>query len=120
MVFYKIIFITPSNYDLLPVLPRRYPPPINHNVYCLGIDEGWYFSEAIKLTKQKGSKIKIKESISFFPHKGFSNFVRDFFNLRQKFPKEYPINLVTKGTLNSMYGCFGISLSNQTQMKTFD
>jgi hypothetical protein len=118
--FLKIIFITPPNYNLLPVLPRRYQPPINHNVYCLGIGEGWYFSEEIKLARQMGYKIKITESIKFYPNKGFSNFVIDFFNMRQKFPKEHPINLVTKGILNSAYGRFGISLSNQTQMKTFD
>lgn len=65
--FFKIIFVTPPNYALLPVLPRKYPPPINHNVYCLGIGEGWYFSEEIKLARQKGYKIKITESIKFVP-----------------------------------------------------
>jgi hypothetical protein len=118
--FFKIYFVTPPNYALLPVLPRRYPPPINHNVYSLGIGEGWYFSEEIKLARQMGYKIKIIESIKFYPHKGFSNFITDFFNLRQKYPKGHPINLVTKGILNSTYGRFGISLTNHTQMKTFN
>nr|YP_002000420.1 putative DNA polymerase of type B [Oedogonium cardiacum]YP_002000457.1 putative DNA polymerase of type B [Oedogonium cardiacum]ACC97262.1 putative DNA polymerase of type B [Oedogonium cardiacum]ACC97293.1 putative DNA polymerase of type B [Oedogonium cardiacum] len=118
--FLKIIFITPPNYDILPVLPRRYPPPISHNVYCLGIGEGWYFSEEIKLARQKGYKLKILESIKFTPHKGFEKFVRDFFSIRQQYPKGHPLNLLAKLILNSTYGRFGIALTTHKQMKTFN
>jgi hypothetical protein len=118
--FFKIEFLTPPNLKLLPVLPRKHPD--GHNVYALGHGEGWYFSKEVQLAYRMGYKIRILESIELKPGLSMRYFVKELFNLRQKYEKTHPLNMLYKDILNSTsYGKFATKIeSTLLDFRVFD
>ncbi len=78
-----------------------------------------YFSEEIKYALKLGYKFKYMQGISYNKGILFKDFVNYLYDVRLKFPKGTPLNILTKLIMNSLYGKFGMKL-NTTESKLID
>jgi DNA polymerase type B, organellar and viral len=90
----------------------------------LGSWEDMIFSEEMDNAKKYGYKFEILWGYKFERKNIFNGYVTALYELRLKFPKSNPLNLVAKLLLNSLYGRFGMidSFPNITifkNLKTF-
>jgi hypothetical protein len=81
----------------------------NRTVAPLGSFEGWFFSEELKNALIFGYKIEIINGYLFDKLNLFKGFVEDLYNLRTSFPKNHPMNHISKIIMNSLYGRFGMT-----------
>ena len=95
-----------------PVLPVHFE---NKLIFPLGKFKGWYFSEELKLAKELGYKIEIKEGYTFEKGEIFKEYVKDMYHLKSD---TNPLNkTVGKLLLNSLYGRFGLDVSKYMTTK---
>lgn len=108
--FMHVIFTSPPDMSLLPVLPRRRK---NSNiVYALGQGEGWYFSKEVQLAFKMGYKIKVLATLKYTPVPGFRSFIKDLYKIGLTYPKNHANNILAKLNLNTgIYGNWAVKLN---------
>jgi DNA polymerase type B, organellar and viral len=75
----------------------------------LGKWENMIFSREMDNAKKYGYKFEILWGYKFKPKNIFKSYVETLYDLRLKFPKSNPLNLIAKLLLNSLYGRFGMN-----------
>lgn len=111
MGFLKIEWVSPPDLTLLPVLPRKHPN--KYNVYALGTGEGYYYAKEVLLAIKKGYKIKVLAYIKYHPKAGLKKMMKDLAKIREKFPKQHPVNIMAKLIANSIsFGKWAIKLNS--------
>ena len=73
-----------------------------------GTFKAMLFSEEIKNALKYGYKFEILSGYTFEKANVFKTFVDSLYQLRVKYPKSNPLNLVAKLLMNSLYGRFGM------------
>ena len=62
-------------------------------------------------------KITIKQGYLWFSKSIFERFVNDIYNMRNRYPKSDPLNLICKLFLNSLYGRFAMKpINSKTEL----
>jgi len=96
-----------TNNDLMyPILQIHHN---NRTVSPLGSFKGWFFSEELKNSLKFGYEIHIIKGFEFQKGKIFEGWVKDQYELRISYPKNHPMNFISKLLLNSLYGRFGMT-----------
>lgn len=85
----------------------------------LGYWEGWIFSEEMDNAIKFGYKFEILKGYEFDKANIFEKYVNDLYQLRLKYPKSDPMNLIAKLLMNSLYGKFGMK-SETTIVEIFN
>jgi hypothetical protein len=75
----------------------------------LGKWENMIFSREMDNAKKYGYKFEILWGYKFKPKNIFKSYVETLYDLRLKFTKSNPLNLIAKLLLNSLYGRFGMN-----------
>ena len=96
--------ICPSNMER-PVLPVKLN---GKTIYPTGIWKGVYFSEELKAVEKLGYKIRLIEGYEFSKIDLFSNFVNEFYKIKQNSIGSK--RFIAKLHLNTLYGYFGRKL----------
>ena len=74
----------------------------------VGTWKGIYFSEELKVAKSLGYTFKITRGVFYEKKKIFISIINNFYNLRCKYTKNSPGNIILKLLMNSLYGRFGM------------
>jgi len=90
-----------------PIL-QAYPLDGNNSIFPTGNWEGMYFSEELYNAQKYGYQFEILWGYIFEKGFIFKDYVNDLYNLRLKYSKDDPMNLIAKLLLNSLYGRFGM------------
>jgi len=106
--FAKIKFKTPANIEI-PVLPVK---TVDGVIYPVGLGEGVYSTEDIKLAQELGYEIQVFEGLKFKRGKKvFTSFVQHFHKLKAQ--STGAARIIFKLILNSLFGRLGLNESHQ-------
>jgi hypothetical protein len=101
-----------------PLLPHKIKVDNNSSklVFPVGKWSGWYCSPELQKAKKLGYKIDIKTGYLFKRKKLFRGFVKCFYEIKKKAEKDSVDYILSKLSLNSLYGKFG---QKRTKQKIF-
>jgi hypothetical protein len=100
--------ISAPSYKDHPILSARIKTKSGiRSLFPTGNWEGMYFSEELYNAQKYGYEFEILWGYTFEKGFVFKDYINDLYNLRLKYPKSDPMNLVCKLLLNSLYGRFG-------------
>jgi hypothetical protein len=102
--------ITTPDYLEHPILQRKIKG--KGTVAGLGNWTGWISSLEMDNAVKLGYTFEILRGYQFNRTNIFSGYVNKMYNLRLKYPKGDPMNLIAKLLMNSLYGKFGMKLEN--------
>jgi DNA polymerase type B, organellar and viral len=106
--FFYCKIIAPDNL-LHPILQIHYKTKEGiRTISPLGKFEGMFFSEELYNAEKYGYKFEILWGYTFEKANIFKDYVDTIYNLRLKYPKSDPMNLILKLLLNALYGRFGL------------
>lgn len=92
-----------------PILQRRIETEDGiRTVAGLGTWKGWLFSVEMDSAISLGYKINIIKGYKFKKQNIFKDYVLAMYELRLKYPKSNPLNLIAKLLMNSLYGKFAM------------
>ena len=92
-----------------PILQRRIKTSEGtRTIAGLGIWAGWIYSDEYHLAIKMGYKIQIIRGYKFEKGYVFKEYIEKMYNLRLKYSKDTPMNLIAKLLMNSLYGKFGM------------
>jgi hypothetical protein len=78
-------------------------------IAALGTWKGMYFSEELYNSRRNGYEFEVLWGYTFKKGYIFKEYVDNLYSLRLTYPKEDPMNLISKLLLNSLYGRFGMN-----------
>jgi hypothetical protein len=109
--FIRCKITNPTNYELLPHRKDRNYYPANGSSW-----EGTYFSEELKFVQSIGYKVELLEGISFTKYRPFDYYVNQFYSLKLEAEQtgDKSLRSIAKLHLNSLYGFFGKSLTQNS------
>jgi hypothetical protein len=109
-----------TNNLLHPLLQRRVETSNGiRTIAGLGSWEGWIFSGEMDNAIKFGYSFEILNGYQFEKGYIFKDYINKMYNLRLKYDKGDPMNLIAKLLMNSLYGKFGMKLES-TLMEMFD
>jgi DNA polymerase type B, organellar and viral len=112
--------ITSPVYLAEPILQRKCKTVDGmRTIAGLGTWNGWIFSREMDNAIDFGYKFKIIKGYQFEEANIFESFINEMYELRLRYDKSNPMNLVAKLLMNSLYGKFGMS-SQKTDITFFD
>ena len=98
-----------------PILQRRIKTQDGvRTIAGLGTWEGWVFSMEMDNAERFGYQFEIIRGYKFKSAIIFKEYVNKMYALRQKYPKNDPMNLIAKLLMNSLYGKFGMKPEHST------
>jgi len=107
--FFYCKITAPKNL-LHPILQIHYKTKDGmRTISPLGKFEGMFFSEELYNAENYGYKFEVLWGYTFEKANIFKDYVDTLYNLRLKYPKDDPMNYITKLHLNSISGRFGMS-----------
>jgi hypothetical protein len=114
--------ITSPEYLEHPILQRRIKTADGvRTIAGLGSWEGWIFSEEMRNAMDYGYQFEIIRGYKFIRKNIFGEYINKLYDLRQKYSKDDPMNLIAKLLMNSLYGKFGMkSTSSKVEIYNMD
>jgi len=104
--FFEAIIHTPKQLNI-PVLQIHNK---GKTISPLGTFKAWFFSEELKLARDKfGYEFEILRGYTFDQTIIFNHYVNDLYDLRLTFDKYNPMIYIAKILMNSLYGRFGLN-----------
>ena len=104
--------ITSPNDLKHPILQRRIKTENGiRTIAGLGTWEGWIMSEEMNKTMHLGYKFEVIRGYKFKRAVIFKDYINKLYNMRLKYPKTNPLNMICKLLMNSLYGKFGMKTS---------
>jgi hypothetical protein len=92
-----------------PILQNRIKTKSGiRTVAGLGYWEGWIFSKEMDNALKYGYQFEILKGYQFNEANIFKDYINDLYNLRLKYDKSDPMNMIAKLLMNSLYGKFGM------------
>jgi len=105
--------ITSPEYLEHPLLQRRIKTNDGiRTIAGLGSWEGWIYSPEMDNAAKFGYTFEILKGYEFKKGFIFKEYVETMYNLRSKYPKSDPMNLIAKLLMNSLYGKFGMKMES--------
>ncbi|MCJ7572341.1 MAG: DNA polymerase [Candidatus Thermoplasmatota archaeon] len=102
----------------IPLLPLHYSiNKINKLIYPVGEFYGYWDNHFLRKALELGYKIEIKKMYIFKTDYIFKDFVKKFFEIKQKAKKDSPDYVLAKLMLNSLYGKFAQNQESEVFMK---
>jgi DNA polymerase type B, organellar and viral len=112
--------ITSPVYMEHPILQRRIKTSNGiRTIAGLGSWTGWISSVEMDIAIKNGYKIQILSGYLFEHKLIFKEYIEKMYDLRMKYPKSDPMNLIAKLLMNSLYGKFGMK-PEKTVVDIFD
>ena len=106
--FFYCKIIAPDNL-LHPILQIHYKSKDGiRTISPLGNFQGMFFSEELYNAEKFGYKFEVLWGYTFDKANIFKDYVETLYNMRLKYPKKDPMNIILKLGLNSLYGRFGM------------
>ena len=110
--FLEVRVITPKHI-FIPCLPKK--DNIKGTISPTGTWQCLYFSEELKIAASLGYKVHIVKSYSYKRGKIFNNYINFFYRIRTLYSKKNALNQISKLLLNSLYGRFGMHITQNTK-----
>jgi len=110
--FFKVKVNCPKNI-LHPIVQIKHK--IKNTIKTIspvGLWTMWIFSEEMYNAMKYGYTFQILEGYKFERGVIFKSYIEFLYNLRKKYDKTHPLNLIAKILLNSLYGRFGMNEIN--------
>jgi DNA polymerase type B, organellar and viral len=108
--FFYCQIISPG-YIKHPILQRKCKTIDGYRTIAgLGSWTGWIYSLEMDNAIKLGYKIKIIRGYQFEQGNIFENYIERMYELRLRYDKSNPMNLIAKLLMNSLYGRFGMSV----------
>jgi DNA polymerase type B, organellar and viral len=111
--------ITSPKFINHPILQRKLKTKDGmRTIAGLGIWNGWIFSGEMDNAIKEGYEFKILKGYQFEKGNIFESYINRMYELRLRYNKFNPLNLIAKLLMNSLYGKFGMSIQ-KTDISVF-